>query len=101
MSKRKTVVILALLVAVVPKMGFPQGWEDAFYIFAGLLIALLAYLPDRVYCDECRKIISPNGHADKIAGELAAISEKKEVAKESVRKGEKEMSEQSDNTPVA
>ncbi len=97
MSKRKTVVILALLVALVPKMGFPQGWEDAFYIFVGLLIALLAYLPDRVYCDECRKLVSPSAHRDQMSADMT----EQQVSTQTVmKKVGKERSEQGDKASV-
>ena len=99
MSKRKTVVIFALLVAVMPLLGVPQSWKDGFYIVVGLLIALLAYLPDRVYCDECRKIVSSNGHRDKMAAEMRAPAVEK-VSQTSVSETQKS-SDKKDNEQIA
>lgn len=42
MSKRKLVIVLAVLVALVPFLGFPGSWENFFVALAGALIALLS-----------------------------------------------------------
>lgn len=43
MSYRTIVIILALLTALMPFLGFPYGFEKYFYLGAGLVIASLAY----------------------------------------------------------
>lgn len=43
MSYRTIVIILALLIALMPFLGFPYGFEKYFYLIAGILIASFAY----------------------------------------------------------
>ncbi|MEK7581915.1 MAG: hypothetical protein AAB488_01130 [Patescibacteria group bacterium] len=43
MSKRKTILWLGLLVAILPFLGFPSAWKPVIYFISGLLIAVNSY----------------------------------------------------------
>jgi hypothetical protein len=82
MSKRKIVITLGLLISVAALIGIWGPWKEGFIIAAGVIIAFLSYLPDQVYCDECRKLITTNGHRDHIAaGEAPRVSAKELIEK--------------------
>ncbi len=42
MSKSKVIIILGVLVALLPLVGFPRSWEAFFQILAGLSIVLIS-----------------------------------------------------------
>ena len=42
MPKSRIIVTLGVLIALMPLLGFPRGWESFFQVFAGLAIALLS-----------------------------------------------------------
>jgi uncharacterized membrane protein len=44
MIKISTIFVLGLLVALVPYSGFPSGTKTFFYVFFGVLIAILSLL---------------------------------------------------------
>lgn len=44
MTKDVGILILGLLVAVMPFLGFPASFERMFFIIAGLIISVLAFL---------------------------------------------------------
>jgi len=44
MAKTKTILVLSILIALLPFLGFPQSWDNFFYVVFGLIIAGLAYL---------------------------------------------------------
>ncbi|MGH7141454.1 MAG: hypothetical protein ACREGH_02370 [Minisyncoccia bacterium] len=43
MSKESGVIVLGLIIAVMPLLGFPPSWREAFFIIAGLATALLGF----------------------------------------------------------
>lgn len=43
MSKRKTIVWLGILVAILPFLGFPAAWKSAVYFISGVLIVVNSY----------------------------------------------------------
>ena len=44
MSKETSTVLLGLLVAIMPFLGFPQAWRNVFYILGGIVIISLGLL---------------------------------------------------------
>ncbi|MDD5152892.1 MAG: hypothetical protein PHS95_02790 [Candidatus Pacebacteria bacterium] len=57
MSKHATMILLGILVAVFPVLGFPSWIRTAVVVISGLIIAVLAYLSSVVYCSNCKKLI--------------------------------------------
>ena len=41
---KKVLILLGLIVALVPVLGFSQEWENTFLVIAGILIVILALL---------------------------------------------------------
>ena len=44
MTTNKIIVLLGLVVAAMPFLGFPHAWEDAVFITSGVLIVALSLL---------------------------------------------------------
>jgi len=44
MRKERTLLIIGLLVAVMPFLGFPNSWRKVFFVILGFAIVYLAYL---------------------------------------------------------
>ena len=42
MSKKQTIVVLGVLVALLPVLGFPRSWEAFFQVVAGLSVVGLS-----------------------------------------------------------
>ncbi len=42
MPKNKVIVVLGVLIALLPVLGFPRAWESSFQVLAGLAIILLS-----------------------------------------------------------
>lgn len=42
---KKSFITLAVLVAIVPHLGFPQMWKDVFVTLAAILIIVLVVIP--------------------------------------------------------
>lgn len=47
MSKKRTIIILGLIVALLPFSGIPRDVRESFSALAGLIIAILAFLLKR------------------------------------------------------
>ena len=47
MSKKRTIIILGLVVALLPFSGIPRGMRESLSALAGLVIAVLAFLLKR------------------------------------------------------
>jgi|GEM_PF-1398358 len=43
MSKRKSILWLGVMVALMPFLGFPSSWKTFFYVLAGAFIAWNSY----------------------------------------------------------
>jgi len=43
MAKNNFIIILGIIVAILPFLGFPQKLKTVLFVFFGLLISLLAY----------------------------------------------------------
>ncbi len=44
MRKERTLLIIGLLVAVLPFLGFPNSWRKVFFVILGFALVYLAYL---------------------------------------------------------
>ncbi len=44
MSKNKIILILGILVAIMPWLGFPSSWKDVFYFLAGAVMVIVAVI---------------------------------------------------------
>ena len=44
MQKINTILALGVLVILLPFLGFPQSWDNFFYVISGLVIVSMAYL---------------------------------------------------------
>jgi hypothetical protein len=44
MSKDLIVIILGILVAIMPFLGFPRSWETIIFLISGLIIAILGLI---------------------------------------------------------
>ena len=42
MPKSRIILVLGALIALLPLLGFPRGWESFFQVFAGLAIVILS-----------------------------------------------------------
>lgn len=47
MPKRTVYIIIGILIALMPFLGFPSSWKDAFYVLAGLAVVALAMMRKR------------------------------------------------------
>ncbi len=47
MSKQRTIIVLGILVAIMPFLGFPIFWRKIFFLFSGIIIAVFAYKWDK------------------------------------------------------
>ena len=43
MAKNNLIIILGVIIALLPFLGFPQDLKTVLFVFFGLLISLLAY----------------------------------------------------------
>lgn len=43
MKKARTLLVLAIWVAILPYLGFPQSWKNILFTITGLALAILAY----------------------------------------------------------
>ncbi len=57
MTKYAVMVLLGIIVAALPILGFTQRITDILIVISGLGIAVLAYLSSVVYCSNCKKLI--------------------------------------------
>ena len=42
MSKSRIILVLGVLIALLPVLGFPRSWESSFQVLAGLAIVLVS-----------------------------------------------------------
>jgi len=61
MSKETWIVVLGIVVAVMPFLGFPGSWKIIIYIVLGLAIAALALLLQFRKSSEVRSSLSESG----------------------------------------
>jgi membrane protein implicated in regulation of membrane protease activity len=61
MSKEIWIVVLGILIAAVPFLGFPGSWKTVIYVFVGLVIASLAFLLQLRKTSDTRNSSSKNG----------------------------------------
>lgn len=61
MTKETWVIILGVVVALTPFLGFPGSWKMFMYVLAGLVISSLALLLQLRKVSENRNSISKNG----------------------------------------
>jgi len=82
MKKDTAILILGLLIALMPFLGFPGAWENWFFICAGLLIALLGYLlrRDIVHGKHCEHFM--HGEANDTFSQNGSNHERKEITQE-------------------
>ena len=64
MTKRSIAISLALIVAIMPFLGFSTDIKELYYTAAGVIIAALIHLSSIHYCGACREKIE-NGEHDK------------------------------------
>lgn len=57
MSKHSTIIILGILLALMPFLGFPIFYKDIFFVVLGLSIAMLAYFSNIQYCNNCNRLV--------------------------------------------
>ena len=43
MSKQRIIIILGVLVAAMPYLGFPTSWRKGFFLIAGIAIVICGY----------------------------------------------------------
>jgi len=55
MSKRTTFIVLGIIIAIMPLLGFPGSLKDIFYHLLGGAVVLFAYFSDILYCKNCEK----------------------------------------------
>ncbi|GEM_PF-2982128 len=53
---KKSFITLAVLIAIVPHLGFPQVWKDIFVSIAALLIIVLVAVPRRETASSVEKV---------------------------------------------
>jgi len=58
MSKYTGIIGLAILVALMPHLGFPSVFDSVFYTVAGLIIATSLYSSKKTYCSSCKRLIN-------------------------------------------
>lgn len=57
MTKQSIAIALALIVAIMPFLGFPSEMNDIYYTAAGIIIASLVHLSSIKYCHVCKNKI--------------------------------------------
>jgi hypothetical protein len=57
MTNKTIAIILSLLVAVMPFLGFPEAWKTFFYVIAGLSLAALVEIISIKYCPKCDSFV--------------------------------------------
>lgn len=73
---KKSFITLAVLVAIVPHLGFPQLWKDIFVSIAAVLILVLVVIP--------RTAMTPKEKIKKEASFVESSPEVKEAAQTTV-----------------
>lgn len=68
---KKSFITLAVLIVIVPHLGFPQIWKDVFVTIAALLIIVLVVIP--------RKETSPRESSKKEASFIENFPQSKET----------------------
>jgi hypothetical protein len=59
MKKSRAVIILGIVVAIIPFLGFPSGFKNFLSVSFGFIISILAYLSLKGH-----RHISPKSHGD-------------------------------------
>jgi hypothetical protein len=78
MSKRAAVIFLAVLVAVLPFLGFPGVVRTALFVVSGFIIAAITYFSSVTYCSNCKKLINA---ADRVFEEESFMAVSEDVKK--------------------
>lgn len=73
---KKSFITLAVLIAIVPHLGFPQMWKDVFITIAAVLVIILVVIP--------RTVIAPKEKPKKEASFVESSPEVKEAAQNTV-----------------
>lgn len=47
MSKKRTLIILGILIAIIPFLGFPREFREVLTVILGLIVSILAFLLKR------------------------------------------------------
>ena len=63
MTKHTVIILLGIVIAILPVLGFPPFFRNLLFVVFGLSIASLAYLSSVVYCANCKKLIDEAGQA--------------------------------------
>jgi len=58
MSKYTGIIGLAVLVALMPHLGFPSVFDNIFYTVAGIIIATSLYSSKKTYCNNCKNLVN-------------------------------------------
>ncbi len=64
MHKYTGIIGLAILIALMPHLGFPSDFDTIFYTASGLIIAVALYSSRRTRCDDCKKQIGGDEQND-------------------------------------
>ncbi|PIT90953.1 hypothetical protein COU17_03305 [Candidatus Kaiserbacteria bacterium CG10_big_fil_rev_8_21_14_0_10_49_17] len=79
MKKDSAILVLGLLVALMPFLGFPGAWENWFFLGAGLGVAILGYLlrRDIVHGKHCEHFM--HGEVNDTFSQNGSNHERKEI----------------------
>jgi hypothetical protein len=74
-SKNRSILILGILTALMPFLGFPTSWKNVFYFIFGISISTMSFLIAR------HKRISKKTHVRK---DKSAVVSKKEIVQSDI-----------------
>lgn len=58
MLKRKLIFIVSLSIMLMPFLGFPNSFEDTFFVVAGFIIISAVYLSSGENCSQCENEVT-------------------------------------------
>jgi len=86
----KIIITLGVLTVIMPFLGFPGGVRDTFFVFAGIIIAVLTYITNKFSTIENTKKETEEDHAPTFEENKEEFIEQKKEKDEQSKKESKE-----------
>jgi hypothetical protein len=51
MTKRTTIIIIGLWIALIPSLGLPGDWKNWIIVISGLVVSAVAFKKKRIYLE--------------------------------------------------
>lgn len=108
-SLRSIIIVLGVLVAVMPHLGFPDSYDKVFFFLTGVFISLVIYFSQTNYCNTCGSLIphmdlpkevDENQHSEKKPTKDEKKEETKKAVSDEIKKNVAEVEEYDDDDGV-